>query len=101
MQIPKAVYDQHTSPMQSHINLGSGSDVSIAQLAETIAQIVAYTGEIEFDLSKPDGAPRKLMDSYLINSLGWQAEVGLREGLALTYQNFESMCIMEGGNFIA
>ena len=88
MQLPKAVYDQHTSPMQSHINVGSGSDVTIAEVAKAIAQTVGFTGPIEFDTSKPDGAPRKWMDSSRLNALGWQAKVGLHEGLAVAYQNF-------------
>jgi GDP-L-fucose synthase len=88
MQLPKAVYDQHTSPMQSHINVGSGADVTIAEVALAIAQTVGFTGEIEFDTTKPDGAPRKWMDSSRLNALGWQAKVGLHEGLAVAYQNF-------------
>jgi GDP-L-fucose synthase len=88
MNLPKAVYDQHTSPMQSHINVGSGADVTIAEVAQAIAQTVGFTGQIEFDTSKPDGAPRKWMDSSRLNALGWQANVGLHEGLAVAYQNF-------------
>ena len=90
MQLPKTSYDQHTSPMQSHINVGSGSDVTIAELAQTIAQTVSYAGQIEFDTSKPNGAPRKWMDSSRLNALGWQAKIGLHEGLAVAYQNFLS-----------
>ena len=90
MQLPKAVYDQHTSPMQSHINVGSGADVTIAEVAQAIAQTVGYTGQIEFDTSKPDGAPRKWMDSSRLNALGWQAKVGLIEGLALAYKDLMS-----------
>ena len=88
MNLPKSVYDQHTSPMQSHINVGSGADVTIAEVAQAIAQTVGFTGQIEFDTSKPDGAPRKWMDSSRLNALGWQAKVGLHEGLAVAYQNF-------------
>ena len=88
MNLPKAVYDQHTSPMQSHINVGSGADVTIAEVAQAIAQTVGFKGQIEFDTSKPDGAPRKWMDSSRLNALGWQAKVGLHEGLAVAYQNF-------------
>ena len=88
MQLPKAVYDQHTSPMQSHINVGSGSDVTIAEVAQAIAQTVGFKGQIEFDTTKPDGSPRKWMDSSRLNALGWQAKVGLHEGLAVAYQNF-------------
>ncbi len=90
MQLPKSMYDQHTSPMQSQINVGSGSDVTIAEVAKAIAQTVGYTGQIEFDTSKPDGAPRKWMDSSCLNALGWQAKVDLRQGLAAAYQDFVS-----------
>jgi GDP-L-fucose synthase len=88
MNMPKTVYDQHTSPMQSHINVGSGSDVTIAEVAQAIAQTVGFKGQIEFDTSKPDGPPRKWMDSSRLNALGWQAKVGLHEGLDVAYQNF-------------
>lgn len=90
MQLPKATYDQHTTPMQSHINVGSGSDVTIANVAQIIAQTVGFVGQIEFDTSKPDGAPRKWMDSSRLNALGWQAKVDLQHGLAAAYQDFVS-----------
>jgi len=88
MQLPKAEYEQYTQPMQSHINVGSGSDVTIADLALAIAQAVGYKGQIVFDATKPDGAPRKWMDSSRLNALGWQAKVSLIEGLNLAYQDF-------------
>ncbi len=88
MNLPKAIYDQHTRPMLSHINVGYGSDVSIAQAARSIAQAVGYEGAITFDPTKPDGTPRKLMDSQRLLSLGWQPTVGLDRGLALAYQDF-------------
>ncbi len=88
MNLDKSIYDQHTSPMQSHINVGCGQDVSIAELAHTIAQVIGYAGEIDFDTTKPDGAPRKLMDSSRINSLGWHARVELNEGLQQACQDF-------------
>jgi GDP-L-fucose synthase len=88
MQLPKSTYDQHTTPMQSHINVGFGSDVTIAEVAQTIAQTVGYTGQIEFDTTKPDGAPRKWMDSTRLNNLGWQAQVNLHDGLARAYKDF-------------
>ena len=88
MNLPKTTYDQHTSPMQSHINVGYGSDITIAQLAQTVGQVVGYQGDIDFDTSKPDGAPRKLMDSSRLKSLGWQAKVSLQNGLTLAYQDF-------------
>jgi GDP-L-fucose synthase len=74
--------------MLSHINVGVGSDITIAELAQAVGQTVGYQGTIEFDSSKPDGAPRKWMDSSRLNALGWQAKVRLEEGLLLAYQNF-------------
>jgi GDP-L-fucose synthase len=88
MQIDKTVYDAHTEPMQSHINVGYGNDVTIAELAQTVGQVVGYQGEISFDITKPDGPPRKWMDSSRLNNLGWQATVPLIEGLTLAYQDF-------------
>jgi GDP-L-fucose synthase len=88
MNLPKTTYDQHTRPMQSHINVGYGSDITIAELAHTVGQVVGYRGEIDFDASKPDGAPRKLMDSSRLNALGWHATVNLEDGLTLAYQDF-------------
>ena len=88
MQLPKATYEQHTMPMQSHINVGSGSDVTIAEVAQAIAQTVGYAGHVTFDTTKPDGAPRKWMDSARLNALGWHAKIGLQQGLAAAYQEF-------------
>jgi len=88
MNLPNATYSAHTSPMQSHINVGYGSDITIAELARTVSQVVGYQGDVDFDTSKPDGAPRKLMDSSRLNVLGWQAQVSLQDGLALAYQDF-------------
>lgn len=88
MNLPKSVYDQHTEPMCSHINVGSGSDITISELAQAIKHVVGYAGPIAFDPQRPDGSPQKLMDSELINTLGWQPEVGLEDGLALAYANF-------------
>lgn len=88
MNLPKASYEQHTQPMLSHINVGSGSDMTIAELAHSVARVIGFEGGIRFDASKPDGTPRKLMDSSRLHSLGWQAKVDLPAGLALTYQDF-------------
>lgn len=90
MELPKALYDQQTQPMQSHINVGSGADVTIADLARHIANTVGYTGRISFDTSKPDGAPRKWMDSSRLNALGWTPQIDLQQGLAIAYQDFVS-----------
>lgn len=88
MNLPKASYEQHTQPMLSHINVGSGSDMTIAELAHRVAHVTGFEGGIRFDTSKPDGTPRKLMDSSRLHNLGWQAKVDLPAGLALTYQDF-------------
>lgn len=88
MKLPKATYDQHTSPTQSHINVGYGSDITIVELARNVGRVVGYQGDIDFDTTKPDGAPRKLMDSSRLKSLGWQAKVSLQDGLTLAYQDF-------------
>jgi GDP-L-fucose synthase len=88
MNLPKLVYDQHTAPMQSQINVGFGSDITIAELAQAVGLSVGYRGIIDFDPTQPDGSPRKLMDSTRLNNLGWQAKVNLEHGLALAYQDF-------------
>ena len=88
MNLPKDQYDQQTKPMQSHINVGYGSDITIAQLAQTVGKVIGYQGQIVFDSTKPDGAPRKLMDSSLLKTLGWQAKVNIEEGLNIAYQDF-------------
>jgi len=88
MNLVKDKYDQHTTPMQSHINVGYGSDITIAELAQTVGKVIGYTGEIVFDASKPDGAPRKLMNSGLLKDLGWRATVHIENGLSVAYQDF-------------
>ena len=88
MNLPKATLDAHTQPMQSHINVGFGEDITIKELALAVGKTVGYQGVIDFDTSKPDGSPRKLMDSRRLNALGWQAQVSLDAGLATAYQDF-------------
>ena len=88
MNLDKSIYDEHTQPMLSHINVGVGHDLTIAELAKTIGKVIGYEGQIEFDSTKPDGTPRKLMDSTRLNNLGWQAKINLQDGLALTYNDF-------------
>ncbi len=88
MTLPMATYRQHTQPMLSHINVGCGEDVTIFQVAQTVARTVGYTGPIHTDASKPDGTPRKLMDSSRLNGLGWKAQVGLESGLKAAYEDF-------------
>jgi len=88
MQLDKKTYDSQTQPMQSHLNVGFGSDVTIADLARAVGAAVGYLGKISFDASKPDGAPRKWMDSGRLNQLGWAAKVALPEGLSRAYEGF-------------
>jgi len=88
MGLPKGTYEAHTQPMLSHINVGFGSDISIAELAKKVGETVGFSGRISFDRSKPDGTPRKLMNSQRLISLGWRARIALSEGLALAYQDF-------------
>ncbi len=85
MNLEKEIYDQHTQPMQRHINVGFGSDISIQELAQIISETVGYAGHITFDSSKPDGTPRKWMDSSKIQGLGWHANTDLRQGLKIAY----------------
>ena len=86
MQLEKQTYDSQTEPMQSHLNVGFGSDVTIAELAAAVAKATGYQGKISFDTTKPDGSPRKLMSSERLNKLGWSAKVGLDMGLKCAYQ---------------
>jgi GDP-L-fucose synthase len=88
MELDKKTYDQQTEPMQSHINVGFGSDVTIAWLAKAVCKAVGYEGVIGFDTTKPDGTLRKWMDSGRLNKLGWQAKVDLKDGLRLAYAAF-------------
>ena len=88
MNLDAEIYARHTQPMQSHINVGFGEDVTIADLARLIGKVVGYGGEIAFDPTKPDGTPRKLMDSSRLENLGWRAAIGLEAGLAATYKDF-------------
>ncbi len=88
MELDKQTYDQCTEPMQSHINVGFGSDVTIRDLAEMIGKTVGYEGNIIFDATKPDGTPRKLLNSDRLKTMGWKAKVHLRDGLSLAYQNY-------------
>jgi GDP-L-fucose synthase len=91
MNLDQETYNAVTTPMQSHSNVGSGEDVTIKELAQTIAKVIGYEGSIKFDPTKPDGAPRKLMDSTRLNKLGWQASVSLEEGLRRAYSDFLRM----------
>ena len=88
MDLDKTTYDSQTEPMQNHINVGSGSDVTINELAHAVAKATGYHGGISFDPSKPDGSPRKWMDSSRLNDLGWMPTFGLEHGLINAYQDF-------------
>ena len=88
MNIDKKTYQNHTQKMCSHINVGSNKEITIYDLAEIIKETVDFKGLIRFDTSKPDGSPRKLMNSQLINNLGWQAQTSLKDGLIKTYNYF-------------
>jgi nucleoside-diphosphate-sugar epimerase len=86
LNLPKRDYDANTEPMLSHINVGTGSDISILELAQLVARITGFNGEITTDPSKPDGSPRKLMDVSRLDTMGWRAQTGLEAGIAETYQ---------------
>jgi GDP-L-fucose synthase len=88
MDLAKDVYEAHTDPMQAHINVGSGEEVSIGELAALVKQVIGYSGAIDYDRTKPDGAPRKLMDSTLLSKLGWKPHISLQQGLAAAYADF-------------
>lgn len=88
LNIPFDEYINYISPMQSHINVGSGQDISIKDLAEAIMNVVGFEGQIVFDKSKPDGAPQKLMNIDLLKSLGWNQKISLKKGLDRTYNWF-------------
>lgn len=88
MDLPLELYRQHTQPNLSHINVGTGVDRSIRELAETISRVTGYEGELSFDTSKPDGTPRKLLDVSKLTALGWKASIGLEAGLRDTYKWF-------------
>ena len=87
MNLAPEVYAAQVRAQQNHVNVGFGSDVTIAELAHAVAKAVGYAGSIVFDTDKPDGSPRKWMDSRRLNALGWQAKVGLEQGLSLAYQD--------------
>jgi GDP-L-fucose synthase len=89
MELDKETYDQRTDSMQSHINVGFGSDIKIKELAQTIKEVVGYTGNICFDASQLEGAPRKLVDSDKLNKLGWRPLVSLGKGLKIAYRDFQ------------
>jgi len=90
LQLGKSQYNEESSPMLSHVKVGTGEDVTIRELAELIAGVVGYEGKLEFDDTKPDGTPRKLLDVSRINNLGWSAKIPLQQGLGGVYSWFAS-----------
>jgi nucleoside-diphosphate-sugar epimerase len=88
MDLDRASYEANTRPMLSHINVGTGTDVSILELARMVAEVTGFRGEIRCDTTKPDGTPRKLMDVERLAAMGWRAGIGLRDGIAETYAWF-------------
>lgn len=88
MSLTREQVDNLVPAMCSHFNAGYGDDISIKEVSYLVAKVVGYAGEIEFDTSKPDGTPRKLMDSSLLNSTGWQAVIDIESGLSQTYDDF-------------
>lgn len=90
MNLDEAVYRANTEPMLSHLNIGAGSDVSIADLARIVARVTGFTGRIAFDTSKPDGTPRKLMDVSRLARMGWRARISLEQGIEETYRWYQA-----------
>lgn len=88
MELDTQTYQDNTQPMLSHINVGTGVDCTIREMAETMAKVVGFTGDVVFDSTKPDGAPRKLMNVNRLADLGWRYQIELEQGLATTYQWF-------------
>ena len=87
-ELEKIVLEKNIKKMQSHVNIGTGTDLTIRELAQTIKKVVGYKGKIIFDKTKPDGAPRKLLNVDLINKLGWKTKTKLDDGLTLSYQDY-------------
>ncbi len=90
LDLDKATYQENTEPMCSHINVGTGEDITIKELAETIKNVVGYDGDLNFDENKPDGAPRKLLDVTRLRNLGWTRGIEIQQGLASTYSWYET-----------
>lgn len=90
MNLDKATYDANTEPMCSHINVGYGSDLTIKETAEIVAETVGYTGKLVFDTTKPDGTPKKLVNSARLNMLGWRAAINLKKGISSTLNEYFS-----------
>lgn len=94
MELPLATYEGNTQPMLSHINVGTGVDCAIRELAQTIAKVTGFGGRLVFDATKPDGTPRKLMDVSRLAALGWRAQIGLEDGLRDAYAWYQSNVLL-------
>lgn len=90
MQLDRETHEKYTTPMLSHINVGTGEDVTIREVAEIIRKVTGYEGRIAYDTSKPDGTPRKLMDTSKLSSLGWRPATRLEDGIRETYARFKA-----------
>jgi nucleoside-diphosphate-sugar epimerase len=88
LNLPESEYRENTQPMLSHINVGTGEDISIAELAELLAEVTGFSGRISYDRSRPDGTPRKLLDVSRLSALGWLSSIGLEDGIRQTYAWF-------------
>jgi GDP-L-fucose synthase len=86
LELDEQTYQANTKPMLSHINIGTGVDITIREMAETMKQVVGFEGELTFDITKPDGAPRKLIDVSRLSDIGWEYTTVLKEGLKKTYK---------------
>ena len=88
LDLDRSAYEQSTGPMLSHVNIGTGKDISIAALAEMLAKVTGFAGRIRYDRSRPDGTPRKLLDVSRLSALGWQSTIPLEDGIRQTYDWF-------------
>jgi len=86
LELDDKTYQANTKPMLSHINVGTGKDITIKEMAETMKDIVGYKGKLTFDTAKPDGAPRKLIDTSRLSNMGWRYSIELEDGLKKTYE---------------
>jgi GDP-L-fucose synthase len=93
LELDEETYQANTKSMLSHINVGTGKDVTIREMAETMKQVVSFKGELSFDTTKPDGAPRKLIDVSRLSNMGWKCSVNLKDGLSKTYKWYMESCI--------
>ena len=95
MDLDRGTYEANTQPMLSHINVGTGVDISIAELSQIMAEVTSFSGRIVYDAERPDGTMRKLLDVSRQTAMGWRAKIDLRQGIASTYRwflnNFDSL----------